>query len=389
MPSSIQVSLGPVTLSEAVRHLEVTGSLEGDVETVVASKVRGRTTALHADLGDAIETGATLGTIDPRDYELELAQREATVLATLAQLGLAAMPDATFDASQVPAVRRRQSEADNARARFERAERLFSQTPPLIAEQDLADLRTTWHVARDNAEAELLAAKALVVKARAEQALVEIARQQVSDTTVRAPAGFSGAPAQFRVAERLVSTGEFMTEGTPMFRLVVANPIRFRATVPERFADTVSVGQRATVELESGLRVEGSVARIAPDVDVRSRSFGVEILVPNADHRLKPGGFARGSIEIAREAGVTFVPPEAVVSFAGVDRVFSVRDGKAVAHRVRLGIRQDGLVEIVGGLPVSEIVVTGVSLLSQDTPVTVGALTPPPASPSAAPSAAK
>ncbi len=372
----VSVGLGRVLVTEAIRTVDVTGSLSGDIETTVASKLAGRIESLRADLGDELGTGETLGQIDRRDYELELLQRESAVRATLAQLGLAALPDDSFDASTVPSVRRRRSEADNAKAKFDRARQLFEQSPPLIAEQDLADLRTGWEVARDTAEAELLAARSLVVKARSETSAVDIARQRLADTAVVVPAGFSGAPARFRVAERLVAAGEFMTEGKPMFRLVSVNPIRFRTGVPERFSADLHVGQRAALGIEGNeAGAAGEVARIAPRIDERSRSFEVEIVIPNADGRLKPGAFARASIEIRRDPNVTFVPTAAVITFAGVDRVFTVADGKAVAHRVRLGQRQviggAAMTEILGGLEATEVVVTGGASLSDKAPVAV------------------
>lgn len=161
-------------------------------------------------------------------------------------------------------------------------------------------------MARDAAEVELLAAKALIAKARSEQSAVDIARQRLDDTSIRVPAGFSGAAAHFRIAERMVAAGEFMTEGRAMFRLVATDPIRFRANVPERFAGAIAVGQSAALWLEGAQEVgavatSGSVARIAPRIDEKSRSFEVEIVVANPTGRLKPGAFARGSIEIRRD----------------------------------------------------------------------------------------
>lgn len=370
----IDVQLGPVTVGEAARSVDVTGTLYGDIEATIASKVTGRLALLQADLGDAVETGAPLADLDRRDYELELAQRERTVAATLAELGLERAPDAGFDVSAVPSVRQRRSEADNAKAKYERAKRLFEQTPPLIAEQDLADLRTAWQMAMAATESAQLAAKALIAKAEAEDAAVAIARQRLDDTRLSVPTDDAGRPRTFRVAERLASVGELMNVGTPIVRLVSIDPIRYRATVPERFAAEVAVGQRATLALEGRSAPSvGTVSRISPRIDERSRSFEVEVTVPNADGSLKPGAFAKGSIEYRRDAGITFVPSAAVVTFAGVDRVFTVKDGKAVAHRVRVGRRQGDLIEVTGEIGADQVVVGNAAGLSQDAPVTVKA----------------
>jgi RND family efflux transporter MFP subunit len=377
----VDVTLVPIRRLDAVRTVVVTGSLYGDIESTIAAKVAGRILRLHADLGDEIASGERLAELETRDQELELAEREQAVRATLAQLGLDRLPggdsDARgFDVEALPGVRQRRSETENARARFERAEKLFRATPPLIAEQDLADLRTTWEMARDATEVEILEARALLAKASFEQAAVETARQRIVDATILAPLGERGEPRTFRVAERLVSVGELMSIGTPTFVLVAVDPIRYRAQVPERFVGRIALDQRVQLlEEENAVAATGSVRRIAPRVDERSRSFEVEVVIPNPEGRLKPGAFARAAIEVATEPHVAFVPRSAIVTFAGVHRVFLVRDGKAVALRVQLGqatrVEEEDLVEIIGDLSRDEHVVDRPGGLRADAPVTV------------------
>lgn len=371
----VHVTLAPVTTREAIRTVDVTGTLNGDEEATISSKLPGRVATIAVDLGDEVAPGDILATIESRDYQLERAQRVAARQATLAQLGLEAIPSSDFDASTVPSVRQRQSEADNARAKFDRATKLFEAQPPLISEQDLADLRTAWQVARDAAQAELLSAKALIAKAKAEDAAVEASDQKLRDVEVRAPAAdaaANGASRHYRVAQRLVSSGEYMRDGQAMFRLVAVDPIRFKASVPERFASAVAVGQSCTVHVEAyDAPFVGQVTRIAPRVDDRSRAFDVEIRLPNTDARLKPGSFARGAIAVRREENVTFVPEAALVTFAGVDRVYSVADGKAREHRVRPGLRIDGLVEVIGKVDAAEVIVGGVNGIAPGVAVVV------------------
>ncbi len=283
---------------------------------------------------------------------------------------------AAFDVGDLPAVRLRRSEAENARSRFERAERLFNATPPLIAEQDLADLRTAWETARDATEVTALEARALLAKAVFELAAVDTAQQRITDATLLAPFGERGEPRTFRVAERLVSVGELMSVGTPTFVLVAVDPIRYRAQVPERFVGRIALDQRVRLFDEGGaVAADGVVRRIAPRVDERSRSFEVEVLVPNPDGRLKPGAFARAAIDVAAEPQVPFVPRSAITTFAGVHRLFLVRDGKAAAVRVQLGQTLDAedgeLVEIIGAPDGADSVIDRPGGLRADAPVTV------------------
>jgi RND family efflux transporter MFP subunit len=118
---------------------------------------------------------------------------------------------------------------------------------------------------------------------------------------------------------------------------------------------------------------QGTVARINPSVDLASRTFEVEVTVPNSGGKLQPGAFARGSILTHVEENVVFVPKDAVVTFAGVSKVFTIADGKAVDHTVQLGVTQGDFIEISKGLkPGGEVIVTNTSKLAASAPVTVG-----------------
>ncbi len=380
----ILVTTARVEIRSIPRTIDATGTLFGEEETTISAKLGGRVVEIKADVGDPVLPGAPLAQIDETDYRLALAERRTAVLATLARIGLTELPPQDFDPSEVPTVVRARAEAANAEARFQRGRTLYEEDPPLISEEDFADLKTAWEVAISGAEVELLTVRAVVAEARTLAAQAAVAAQRLADTLIRAPGvadepgGTPGAnglatPPRYRVAERLVSLGEYVTEGHPTFRLVAGDLIKFRADVPERFVGQVEVDQAAEVRVEAyDDPVQGRIARVSPRIDPLSRTFQVEIHVPNADGRLKPGAYARGRITTHADEGAAMVPDAAIVTFAGVHKVFSVRDGKAVEHRVRTGHRQDGLVEIVGGLDAGEVVIRGAAELSDGTPVRVG-----------------
>jgi len=370
---AVQVTLAPVRDGSAWRTVEVTGTLYGEEEATIASKLSGRIEAIAADLGDQAPSGSVLARIEARDYELVLSESEAARDSALARLGLSELPGQGFDSESLPAVRRARAEAANAAARLERARQLFEQTPPLISEQDYADIRTANDVARETAETELLTAKALLAEARALETAVAMSRQKLSDTTVIAPAAINGAsPIAYAVAQRMVSQGEYVTPGQAMFRLVATARIDFRARVAERFAGQVRPGQQVHVWVEAYPDpFVGEVSRVSPQIDQASRTFAIEVRIDNPQGRLKPGAFARGEVRLREENSIDFVPASAVVTFAGVTRVFSVADGKAKEHRVRTGIRIGDEVEIVGGIPASEVVTTGAAGLAEGVPVGV------------------
>ncbi len=388
----VAVTLAPVTTRPVQRAVEVVGTLYGDEETTISAKVAGRITTIFKDVGDRSGPGEPLAQIEKTDYELARTQQRMAVQESLAKLGLTAFPTGEFDPAKVPLVERAKLQAQNAEAKFRRGEQLFKETPPLLSEQDYADLRTAFDVARSDYDVQMLSARSILAEAATRKSELDLAEQRLNDTTVRAPAATEteasavsaatskAGAGRYAVAARLVSVGEYVREGTAMFRLVAADPIKFRAKVPERFAAQVRVGQKAKVLVEAYPDVfVGTVARINPQVELANRTFEVEVTVPNADGRLQPGAFARGSILTNTDENVLFVPKGSVVTFAGVSKVFTVADGKAVDHRVTQGVMLDDEVEIVNGLKpgFGNVVLSGAAKLAGGTPVTVKPATQP------------
>jgi len=300
-------------------------------------------------------------------------------------LGIDRMPSDDFNASNVPTVRRANLQAANSEARYNRGKKLHEQNPPLISDQDFADLQTTWDVAKSGYDVELLTVRATVSEAQSRQTEVEIANQRVEDTTVRAPVVISPAPAagptttnpagtSFGVAKRMVSVGEYVQIGAPLYRVVADDPIKLRASVPERFASAIKVGQAVTLRVEAYASdwFSGTLTRINPQVDPASRTFAIEAVFANSDRKLRPGAFARAYIATEVDEGVVFVPRAAVQTFAGASKVFGVEAGKAIEFAVQTGRTEDGWVEIARGMerPI-DVVIEGAGRLANDMPVTI------------------
>lgn len=370
----VEVSLGAVIHRPVERTIEVTGTLYGEEETTVSAKQSGRVLEVSKDIGDRVQQGAILAQQEAKDYQLALEQQRATASASLAKLGLATLPDDSYDPETLPTVQKARAEAANAQAKFERARKLFEQSPPLLSEQDFADIRTAWEVSRNQADVELLSARSTLAEARAQHAAVAVAEQRVNDTVIRVPIVDTRPNLEYRVGERLVSIGEYVNEGRALFRLVSTDTLKFRALVPERYAGQVAVGQAARVTTEGvDSAVAGEVTRVSPAIDAASRTFVVEIRVENANQKLKPGGFGRCAIVLRTDPDAVFVPRAALVSFAGINRVYSVGDGKAVEHRVAPGVTLDDLVEITSPLNTQQVVTRNAAGLAAGTPVTVAA----------------
>jgi multidrug efflux pump subunit AcrA (membrane-fusion protein) len=97
----------------------------------------------------------------------------------------------------------------------------------------------------------------------------------------------------------------------------------------------------------------------------------VEAEIPNLDGALRPGAFATADIVVDPRQSAVLLPASAVVSFAGVTKVVTVADGRAVEKRVQLGRRAGERVEVVAGLAAGESVVAEPGNLTAGQPVVV------------------
>ncbi len=114
---------------------------------------------------------------------------------------------------------------------------------------------------------------------------------------------------------------------------------------------------------------------MAPVLDPATRTAEIEIEVPNASFRLKPGMYARMSVTIDSRIGATLVPKSAVVDYDGKRGVFTMTaDNKAKFLPLEVGIEDDTRVEVRNGITEGDTLVTtgASSLRNGDTLVLAG-----------------
>lgn len=349
---------------QLARTVAVSGTLAADEEAELGPKVAGRLSSLVVDLGDRVRRGQVLARLSPTDFELRVRQARNALEQARAQLGLA--PDSSagsVEPSETALVKQAAANLTQARLTRDRMARLLQQQ--LIPQQDF-----------DAAEAALQVAEArhqeAIETARTRQALIgqrqselEIARQQLADSVLTAP--FDGM-----IRERLAGVGDYVTVGSPVVVLVRIHPLRLRLEVPEREAADVSTGQPVQLTVEGTREVHtGRVARISPAIREESRTLLVEAEVPNPSGELRPGAFAKAEIVTRSGEPAVLVPVASVVSFAGIEKVLAVEDGKAVEKRVRTGRRAGERVEILEGAAAGDTVVLEPGNLVGGQPVTV------------------
>jgi len=376
--AAVPVSISSVEVREVQRRVSVVGTLHGFERITITPKVEGRIQAIHFDVGDRVAPGTSLLELDPTDYQLAVEEAQRSLNQELSRLDLKQLPPDNFDLEQLPSVESARLLLKNAQQKFERQKTLLDQNAGSSqayeqAETDLKVADAALRQARINAQATLAA-----VKHR--ESLLNQALQKLSETQVKSPTLGnvlrSSALEEFVVAKRMASVGEMVRAfpSTPVFELVLDDVLKLHVMVPERYMSQVQMGLDVEVRVEAYPHevFKGKVARISPIVDPQSRSFDVEAHVLNPDHRLRHGGFAKADVVVGTADNAITVPLEAVTRFAGVSKVFTVRDETAHEVEIAIGMQGPGWVEVLGGLQAGDVVVTsGQSKLANGTRVTV------------------
>jgi RND family efflux transporter MFP subunit len=358
----LSVKVAPVERIELRRSVEAVGTLAAHDQATISAEVAGRVSRLAADMGDRVKAGAALVLLDDERLRYRTDEQTAALEQTRAKLG--ARGNQLPPPGQTPDVLSAAARQEQAQQAYGRAKALAERR--LVSSQDLEKTQTDLQLASAAHDAAIATERQLRAEILAKEATVRGAARDLKDTTIRAP--FDGV-----VAERMVSEGQYLNVQAPVMRLVRLDPLRLTAEVPEKFAPNVRVGQAIELRTDAfpDATVQGTVTRISPDVNLKSRAFNIEADVPNANGALKPGTFARLKIATNQVDHAIVVPATAIQTRYGTSVAFIVRDGKLVAAEVKLGDRMGARVEITGGLDAGQtIVADGVDGLTAGMAVT-------------------
>jgi RND family efflux transporter MFP subunit len=327
----------------------VNGTLAAYDQTTISAKVPGRLQTINVDLGSVVRKGQAIAQLEQSDYKLRLQQAEASLAQARARLGLS--PDGADDrvtAEQTGTVRQAKAVLDETKAKKDRATRLVQQGVIPRAEFDSVDAEYKVALSRyqDGLE-EIRNRQGILAQRRSELAL---ARQQLADTTVYSP--MSGV-----IQEKKSSVGEYLAAGAPVVDIVRIDPLRLRVEVPERESHNIRNGQSVRVTIEGDTESYfGYVKRLSPTISQQNRVLAVEADVAN-NGKLKPGAFVRADIVTDQTSTAATVPSNALVTFAGIEKVLIIENGKAVEKTVTTGRRGSDWIEIKSGVNVGQSVI--------------------------------
>lgn len=163
------------------------------------------------------------------------------------------------------------------------------------------------------------------------------------------------------VTARNYDSGDLYGMGMPLLIVEQISPVKLMIHVSESFFTKVRRGMDVNVRLDVYPQevFSGKVSIVYPTVTAATRTFPIEILVPNRDRKVRPGMFSRVSIDLGSEPCL-LVPDQSIVKQQGSGEryVYVYKDGKAIYTVVELGRRLDAYYECLSGLEEGDCVIT-------------------------------
>jgi len=342
-PTPLKAAVVPVEQRPWQTVIRSQGSLVADESSVVGAKVAGRVVSVSVDLGDYVHQGDVVAQLDENELRLQVLQAEAQLAQACAAVGLTPADSLEMvNRENSPPVRQEFAVLQEARATLARLKRLQEQAAVTLADLDASAAAVAVAEARYASALNGVEEKLALIKVR--KAELALAQDALQHAAIRAP--FDAL-----VQERQAAPGAYLSVGDPVVTLVRTDPLRYRGTIPERYALELQTGQEVRVRLEGEPEpIVARVSRISPALEELSRSLTFEADLPNPDGRLRTGLFAEAAVVVDSRSEALAVPASAVIEFAGVEKVWRVADGAASETPVQTGRREQGLIEIVSGL---------------------------------------
>lgn len=321
--------------------LDLIGELRPLASVDVMSRISGRLKELKAERGDQVKKGQLLAIIDDEDLQQQIRRAEASIAVARA------------------AVQREDASRKNLEIQLERYRKLHEES--LISTQDLEDLESQHRVA----VAQLNLATAQVDQAEASVRELKIQQEQ---TRIYSPLdGFVGT--------RYLDPGALVSPSVGILMVIDISRVKTVVPVIESAFRLINVGQsaRVTVEAYPGKSFSGKVTRISPFLNPETRSADIEIEIDNPSQQLKPGMFAKVSIEAGTPSSSLSVPRSALLTRGNGKGVYLLdEEFRTVFHEIQIGRIQGDFVEVLGGLEEgTEVVTSGAQKLNEGDKVKV------------------
>lgn len=196
-------------------------------------------------------------------------------------------------------------------------------------------------------------------KARLVAAEAQVARRQLDIDRTRVRAPFAGI-----VEDVHLEVGDYATPGSPCVTVVDMNPMLLKGRVSERQVSRIEPGQTVTGVLSDGRTVEGPVTFVGQKADEDTRTYAVQIEIPNADYTVRSGITTEIHIPVDRVLAHKISPALFTLDDDGRIGVRIVNDDRRVEyHHVNIVREEPGGVWVTGLPDVTTLITVGQELV--------------------------
>ncbi|MDP3277270.1 MAG: efflux RND transporter periplasmic adaptor subunit [Deltaproteobacteria bacterium] len=302
----------------------LTGTLIADQQSQLTPLVGGRVERVLVERGAHVTAGQPLLRLRDVDYRSSAENAQASLAQARARLGEAATGR---DPEQMPEVQAARANSELAADMLRRTEQLAGNGS--VSDQELQRARANAAAAAAQYSGALNGSRGAIAALRSARVAVAQTSRSIADSIVRAP--FAG-----EIAERFVNVGEYVTPQRAVVTLVRTNPLRIELQVPQERIAVFQQGQQVHLRVDAfpDREFTGEIRYISAAVRADTRALIAEAVVPNDDGALRPGLFATARVDLSRQETIFEVPADAVVSSAGVHRVYVIGEDHRVQERV-------------------------------------------------------
>lgn len=359
-------------------NVEYASKLKPIQEITISPKIAGKVATIQADVGNEVQKGQVLFTLDSSDAQAQLQQQQANLEGN--QVNYAKAKGSAFEQQLLQAEQTQQNSQltyNSASDTYDKDQTLY--TAGAISKQNLDDdkqkldaatialnsANTSLNLLKEQSGPQSIQSAAAQV-AQAESS-VNYAALQVQNTTITSP--ISGT-----VSTRTVDVGEIASNANPAFTVIDTKTVVVEVNVPDKMIVQLKKGQTVSVKISAlnDKLFTGTINLISPAADSKTNSYVVDVNLDNPQNELKSGMFARVILPAEQKNNVLTVPNEAITMEDGVAYVYTVNKNTVNKISVQIGISNDKVTEIVSGLkPGDNIITEGQIFLSDGQKVNI------------------
>lgn len=349
-------------------YVEALGTIFPRAQATLAAKMSGQIIKMRLWKNQLARSNDVIAVFQSSDI---LAQRnEAAAALAQARINLSNLVTATIPqnaAAQEKALQDARANVANAQALLDRRRELFAQGGISMKDLEASQLALTLAEGNLHLAERMAALRTSAVdptqRALAEQQIKQ-AEQRVAQLDIQLGYAQVRAPFDGVITDQFQFEGDYVPAGARLVTIADMQEVIVKAAFADAVAARLHVGDSAAVlpADEAGRQLRGTVSLISNSVDPANRTVEIWVKLPNSDGSLRSGASARVRVVDDRADKATVIPMTAVTLDASTENsgTAMVVDSHSVAHerRVTIGIKSEGLVQVIAGVNPGELVVT-------------------------------